>query len=195
LQSVIVSILAALIATTSLMLVLVLVQRINVLTRQLEEARRALAALDRSATSPVLEQAMAKPLEGLRVMLAVSQDHHHPVFARLLKERLLREDIIAVDEFGGSPADAVDAWSGGRIDADLMIAGGLTCNGYAEVYYHAEFTCYAPTETVCTIVEKPSGGDRPENLAMEIVAQLGGKLDELVHRNERRRAIGELHGN
>jgi len=75
---------------------------------------------------------------------------------------------------------------------DIFISGTLTCNGYAEVYYQAEFTCFASGEAICTIIERPPGGDRPENLAMELVTKLSSKLDEFVRRNERRRAIDEL---
>lgn len=188
----IVSVVAVLIAVASLGMSLALLQRVQALSLQLDAARRTQAGEDRDA--PVLKAPAVRPLEGLRVILAVSQDHPHPVFAGLLKERLLREDIASVEEFGGSPADAVGAWNSRRLDADLLVAGGLTCNGYADVYYQAEFTCYSPADTVCRIAEKPTGGDRPENLALEIVSVLGSRLEELVQRNERRRAIAELHG-
>lgn len=133
----------------------------------------------------------AKPLEGLRIALAVKQDHPHPVFANLLKEHLLRQDVSDVSFTSVSD---FAAWKESDLRADILIAGSLTCNGYAEVYYQAEFSCYTANEPICTVIERPPGGDRPENLAMELVTKMGLKLDELLTRNERRRAIGELRG-
>ncbi len=83
---------------------------------------------------------------------------------------------------------------GNEIDADLLVAGILKCNGYAEVYYEAEITCYSRHEAVCTLIERPPGGDRPGNLAIEVVATLNAKLDALFRRSERARAISELRG-
>ncbi len=126
--------------------------------------------------------------------IAVTQDHPHRVFENLLKDHLTRLDVAEVSVIwsrsGDNPGRA--ARQDGRLHADILIVGEMTCNGYAEVYYQAEFSCYTARETVCTLMERPPGGDRPENLAIEIVTKLSTKLEDLIRRNERRRAIGEL---
>lgn len=123
-------------------------------------------------------------MEGLRIALKIRQDHPHPIFANLLREQLLKEDVaeaVLLAESEDRP-----------VAADIFITGELTCNGYAEVYYRAELTAYAANEAICTLSEKPPDGARPTNLAIELVAMLNAKLSELISRSERRRALREL---
>jgi hypothetical protein len=124
-------------------------------------------------------------LAGLRVGLVLTQDHPHAPFVDLLRQQLLLRDVSDVTVFP-------DAASARASALDIVVEGALTCNGYAEVYYAAEFTCSTCGEAVCTLIERPPGGDRPSNLAMELVAKLDAKLTDMVSRNERRRAIREL---
>jgi hypothetical protein len=126
---------------------------------------------------PAFEEPAAKPLAGLKIRIAVSQDHPHAVFAALLKEQLLVDDVDVVEG-----------------EADIDIAGTVACNGYAEVYYTAELICRSSSGVILTMVEKPAHGDRQSNLAIELVTRLKHELEKLVTRNERRRALRELGG-
>ncbi|RYG21730.1 hypothetical protein EON82_18355 [bacterium] len=118
---------------------------------------------------------MNRPLQGLRVGLRIEQDHPHPVFANLLKELLLKEDAIL-------EADA----------ADLIVEGGVVCNGYADVYYTAELNCRLQDEAICVLIEKPPHGDRQENLARELLSKLKKELRKTTERSERSNALREL---
>src|SRR6202043_900529 len=100
----------------------------------------------------------------------------HPVFASLLKELLLAEDVTDIAML--APDQAAD-WKAG---ADILISGDLVCNGYAEIYYTLEFTCSTPDQAICTLIEKPPHGDRPSNLAIELVTRLKAELEKLVTR-------------
>jgi hypothetical protein len=154
---------------------------LGVLLVRLEGRLRAAEQVLESPTRAALpEAAPVRPLEGLRVALDIRQDHTHPVFANLLKEQLLAEDVTDL-----TTPDT----------ADIVIEGNLVCNGYAEIYYEADFTCRTATEPICTLIEKPPHGDRPQNLAIELVARLKRELTKLESRNERRAAIRELRGN
>jgi len=153
---------------------LAVINRVDRLERSLAESKeRTLEVL------PVSQG--PKPLYGLRIALDIKQDHSYPVFAEMLKELLLKEDVAEV-MIGSMLSD----------EADIRIAGSLTCNGYADVYYQADLSCRTRSEAICTVMEKPSGGDRPENLALELVTTLSKRLDVLVRRDERRKAINEL---
>jgi hypothetical protein len=164
---------ALLVAVASMLITLIAVNRVRQLERQLAEAKRPLP----QTSVETLETPSS--LVGLRIALDVTQDHPHPLFANLLKEQLLRQDVADV---------TFDLNS----EADIFITGAITCNGYAEVYYQAEFTCSTLTEPICTLSERPPGGDRPANLAIELVAKLNAQLTTLITRQERRRAIREL---
>lgn len=179
-----------LLSGVSLALVLILHRRVSQLNERLDAAERAIGdQREIPEEPPALEG--RRVLEGLRIGLAIAQDHVYPAFANLLKEQLLKQDVADVLFLPSSCT--TDEWrASGK--ADLLIAGAITCNGYVEVYYQADLTCYSTTETVCTLIERPPGGDRPENLAMEVVTKLSDTLDKVLKRDERRRAIGELHG-
>ncbi|MBC8066161.1 MAG: hypothetical protein H7Y17_15115 [Chlorobia bacterium] len=148
-------------------------------------------ALDSAKQLPVVTSTPPRLLAGLRVALCVNQDHTHPVFATLLKDQLLAMVVSSVEILPSANVDKLKA-SWGDDSQDILIAGDLTCNGYAEIYFHADFTCYAPNETICTLIERPPHGDRPGNLAIELVDKLNVELEKLVERRERRLAIREL---
>lgn len=139
------------------------------------------------APAPALPEPMPeRPLERLRIALSIEQDHSHPVFANLLKEQLLTEDV---DSIVLLPTGAAPDWNA----TDILISGKLTCNGYAEIFYETDLTCFSPVEPICTVVQRPPHGDRPVNLAVELVAKLKVELEKLDSRIERRRALRELH--
>lgn len=115
------------------------------------------------------------PLEGLKVALAIRQDHAHPVFTDLLAEALRQVDAEVVSGEG-----------------EIAISGSVACNGYSDVYYRAELTCATPSETLCTIIENPAAGDRQANLAGELIAKLEQEITKRLSRNERRLALREL---
>ena len=117
-----------------------------------------------------------KPLEGLRIALAIEQDHPHAVFTTLVKEALLREEAEPVD----------------GTDYDLLISGSLVGNGYADVYYTAELACRTAEGPLFTLLERPPHGDRPGNLALELVNRLKLEVEKSVTRSERQSALREL---
>jgi hypothetical protein len=67
------------------------------------------------------------------------------------------------------------------------------CNGYAEIYYQADFSCSNAQHAICNLIEKPPHGDRPANLAMELVARIKTELEKRISRDERREAVRELN--
>jgi hypothetical protein len=176
----IVAVLSAVLALASMGVSLMLALRIKTLEDRLSVPKPIL-------DSPPLqlpEPAAPKPLEGLRIAVNIRQDHPNPIFANLVKEQLLLEDVAEVSFL------ATPDW---QDSADILVRGNLLCNGYAEIYYQADIECLSPSEAICTLTEKPAHGDRPTNLAIELVSRLKFELEKLVSRNERRRAIRELH--
>jgi hypothetical protein len=178
-------VIAGIVALASLGVSLRLAARVHTLERRLAEGNRVTQL---PAPAPASTQVPPQsPLQGLRVALAVAQDAPHPVFATLLKEQFLKADVAEVV--------SVPYAKGLRLDpevAELLVLGQVCCNGYAEIYFEADFTCYTAREAVCTVVERPPGGDRPGNLAIELVSRLSAKLEDLIARDERRRAVREL---
>jgi len=154
---------------------------------RLQAVEQRLAAIERapSPSIPAISDRVP-PLQGLRIALSIVQDHPQPIFANLLREQLLKEDVLEVTFLPPEtpPADSPDI--------DIFIAGTLTCNAYAEVYYRATLTAFAGSEPVYTITESPPGGDRPGNLAIELVSRLGVELEKRITRSERRQALREL---
>lgn len=171
---------------------LALAEQLRRLDRRLN---RTELALDNPPTVSALpEPEPSRPLEGLRIAISVTQDHTHPVFANLLKEQLLSEDATEITMLSREEANGLRAnWKSQDHAPDLLIAGSLVCNGYSEIYYDADFTCFSPNQPICSLVQKPPHGDRPTNLAIELIAKLKTELEKLISRNERRRAIRELH--
>ncbi len=131
-------------------------------------------ALQALVPEPVLDA--PSPLEGLRVSVSIRQDYSLPLVENLLKELLQKEDA----NLTGPP--------------ELVIEGDVTCNGYAEVYYTAELTCLFRGDPICNLIERPPHGDRPLNLAIELVTRLKTELAKDAERRDRRQAISELQG-
>ena len=165
------TLLALALAVVALGLVAVLATRIGSLSRRIEAIQRQNPAL------PSRETVRADgPLQGLRIALSIGQDHPHPVFATLLKEALLREGALVEPE----PLSP--------LGEGLAVNGTVVCNGYADVYFRAEILVVAGGETLLTVAEKPSHGDRQENLAREVVARLRTEWPK----RERHGALREL---
>jgi hypothetical protein len=166
----------------------------------LSQVRRALDARDQNpafvASQPVpREEPPPRPLEGLRVAVAITQDHPHAVFVDVLKDQLFAEDVTDILVLSAEEAALLDKnWKDRKDAPDILIKGDIVCNGYAEIYYTADFICSNATDAICTLIEKPPHGDRPSNLAIELVARLKKELGKIVGRNERRQAIRELKG-
>jgi hypothetical protein len=176
----IVAILSGALAAASLCVSVMLAMRI----RELDARLRTSLPVSDSPPLQLVERIEPRPLEGLRIAVNIRQDHPSPVFANLLKEELLLEDVAEVSFL------ATPDW---QDSADVLIRGNVLCNGYSEIYYQAEIECLGANETICAITEKPAHGDRPMNLAIEVVSRLKFELEKLVSRSERRRAIRELH--
>jgi len=129
------------------------------------------------------------PLHGLHVVLAITQDHPNLPFVDLLKEQLFALD--ATDITVMQTTEISDIWSATN-PPDLLIKGNVLCNGYAEIYYEAEFSCSNPNGAICTLIEKPPHGDRPSNLALELITRIEKELKKMIGRDERRSALREL---
>lgn len=153
--------------------------------RQLEDRIRVLSNPTEIDPLPLAynDSFVANPLEGLRIALRIDQDHPLPVFANLLKEQLMEEDVGAVEVL---TADGDDG------DYDVLITGNVICNGYADIYYQANLNCHTRNREFLTLAEKPPHGDRPANLAIEILARMKDELQKTSERDERRNALREL---
>ena len=163
---------ACALALTSLGISVVLASRL----RDLSDRVRSI-----ESRPPPPQAALPKPpspLDGLRVAIALTQDHPHPVFATLLKERLLGEGAEIVPE----------------AEADVLVRGAVVCNGYADVYFTADLAAQTPGAPLFTLVEKPPHGDRQGNLALELVTRLKAEWEKRSTRDERRAALRELGG-
>ena len=167
-----------------------------ILAMRIMKIERQLASLSTQPIRSALEapSEAGRPLAGLRIALAVKQDYPHPIFETLVKELLLSEDVAEVQIMTLDEAEALrSTWTPNSAGPELLICGEMVGNGYAEVYYRADFTCWAPDQAICTVLERPPNGDRPSNYAKELVTRLKGDLQKFVERDERRRAIRELH--
>jgi len=154
-----------------------------------DSQRRASSSLETGASDT------PRPLEGLQIALAITQDHPHPIFADILSEHLLAEDVSVVHLLNPEQSQhLLSDWSDPENDPDILIEGDVHSNGYAEVYYTAELSCRSAGKTLCTLIEKPPHGDRPSNLALELVSRLKKELLKQTSRDERRTAIRELQG-
>ncbi len=164
---------ALFLALASLAASLALAGRLRVLNERLAmlEGEPKRVPLERRKEEP-WGRGFANPLAGLRVSLTIQQDHPHPVFASLLKETLLKEEAIVDDNH-----------------PDLWIEGEIVGNGYADVYFRAEIAVSTGRESILTVSDKPPHGDRPANLAADIVRKLRDELDKREHRL----AVRELH--
>ena len=182
---------AGVIAILSLFITLSFVVRCLALTQRLNAVENVLREVANKALPNSNVAPASSPLEGLRIAVSVKQDHEHPIFANLLKDLLLKEDV---GEVVFLTLEERDEWKQMEIAADILISGDITCNGYAEVYYTADFRCDTREQAICTLIEKPPHGDRQGNLAIELVARLKTELERHTSRDERRKAIQELRG-
>ncbi len=161
------------------------------LTLTLRQNRPPTAALPPAPIA--LPEHPTSPVEGLTVVLAISQDHAHPVFANMLSETLQRLDAEVSTTSPAALPEFRTEWLTHPEKADLLISGSVTCNGYSEVYYRAELTCATRSETIVTTIENPATGDRQANLAKELVSQIEMEITKRVSRTERRLALRELN--
>ena len=58
----------------------------------------------------------------------------------------------------------------------------------------AELACRTPKETLFTLIDRPAHGDRPGNLAIELVTRIKVEYEKSASRNDRRTALRELNG-
>ena len=151
--------------------------RVRMAERMLEDAARQVAVLPSRTEPDIVPES---PLQGLVIGISVAQDHDTPVLAATLAECFQREDV-----------DSVTTGENVAL-ADIVIDGFVVCNGYADVYYEASLDCKTSTVTLFSIREKPPSGDRPMNLALEIVSRLKTELTSRTTREERRLALREL---
>ena len=132
------------------------------------------------------------PLEGLRVGIAVRQDHEHPTFVNILTEKLRGQDVLVRLMTEDEAASLAKDWDSMQDPPDVLIHGRLTCNGYTDVFYDSGFDCSGRQGLLTTIIEKPAQGGRQFTLADNIVERLRLELLENRTREERQRALGEL---
>lgn len=163
------AVLALVLAAASLGISLALAVRVRALTERPVLEERMVSAIEPGPLSP---------LAGRLVAIQIEQDHPHSLFAGLVKEALLLEDAEVV----------------GEESAEIVVRGRIVCNGYADIYYEAEFACELGARPLCTLIERPPHGDRPGNLVLELIGRLKRELNKAVVRNERRDALRELQG-
>jgi hypothetical protein len=133
------------------------------------------------------------PLEGLRVGICVRQDHEHPTFVAILTEKLRSLDALIRLMTEDEAAALAKDWESIQDSPDVLIHGRLTCNGYSDVFYDSGFECTGRQGRLTTIIEKPAQGGRQFNLADNIIERLRLELTQSRTRDERQRALGELH--
>jgi hypothetical protein len=163
---------AILMAGAGLLGVLALARRVAMLEAMQQSLEQA-----RNSAAPALENVEPKPLQGLSIALEIEQDHPHSPFVALLTRHLDQEDVLAVN-------------LGSR--GDIVIKGALSCNGYTDVYFSADISCFVKGDPICTVIERPPHGDRPINLSTELIAKLKRELLKVQDQTERRQAINEL---
>lgn len=140
--------------------------------RALEDRQREIEARPSMALpEPIVD----RPLAGLSISLRIEQDHPNAPFTDLLRREFEKEDAAVVAS-----------------NEDVVIRGALACNGYADIYFTADISCYRNGEAICTVVERPPHGDRPINLATEIIARLKCEIKKIEEHSERHQAIKEL---
>lgn len=110
--------------------------------------------------------AVGRPFDfkGRKVALVIEQDHPTPIFENILKDQLLREGASVVKSLQVSP--------GTRSIYDLVISGRIGCDGFADVYYESDLVCSAGADTVCVLVDRPLHGERPLNLAKQLIERV-----------------------
>lgn len=127
---------------------------------------------------PATPEFVEAPLAGLVVALDVQQDHPVAPWSQLLKEDLLKAGV----------AEMVEPPS----ESDLTITGHIVCNGYSDVYFEADLQVSTRSGVLLRLIEKPPHGDRPNNLAIELVDRINKELGKRSTREERKAALREL---
>ena len=158
--------LALLLAFLSLAVALALAARVATLSCRV----RALETGSDRRASPASLPANGH-LHGLRIEFSIHQDHPLNPFEATLAGALAERGAVRVDA-----------------DGDVRLAGTIKGNGYADVYFDADLAAEAGGRTLLRMRERPPHGDRPENLARELVA----RLEEELARGERQGALREL---
>lgn len=177
----IVATLIAIIGTAASLWTLQRVRRLADRVRYLERRCDALATV---ANLGEPSEGASSPLAGRGIWVDIQQDHPLPIVAdRLAAQLSLRDAEVRT----GISSEDVTGPSDGRI------VGEILCNGYADVYYQAQISVWIGDELLMTLRSRPEGGDRPDNLAMELVAEIEEKLTTSERRTERQRALQELH--
>jgi len=169
------------------------------LHKRSQQLQKALITLQQEVASqraafPEAGIAPYSPLSGLRIALAIEQDHTIPTISLLLKDALSSCDaeVILLDP----ERSEVVANNWGQVDShdqpDILIWGSVTCNGYSEFYYRARLNYLTPYGTLNPTSEQPAQGNPQSSLVVTVVSKLKKELGSSQQRHERSRAIQEL---
>lgn len=133
-------------------------------------------------------------LSGLRIALAIEQDHTLPTLTLMLKDALGACDAEVSLLDTRQALLLSEAWGHAEMPdpPDLLIWGSVTCNGYSEVYYKAMLNYLTPYGLLNPTSEQPSHGNPQSSLVVTIVSKLKRELVVAQRRQERGRALSEL---
>lgn len=146
--------------------------------RAYNSAPRLPASVPVEAIPTLVELPAATPLQGCTAWVEITQDLPQRVVQSLVVEAFLKEDVAVASS---------------EAESDLVVKGSVSCNGYSEIYYTAELSIYFRGSLLCSIIEKPPHGDRPSNLAFEVVDRIKREVEKGRSRGERLDAIRELN--
>jgi hypothetical protein len=128
-----------------------------------------------------------RPLERLRIALAITEDAEYNPFRTLLHEALEKEDAQVVD----IDIANLSFFTG---DYDIAITGEVTSKGYRNIFHDARLECTANGTLLEAIIARPPHGDRQENLVVTVVTSLKRKVETTLYRSGRTLALAELRG-
>jgi hypothetical protein len=128
-----------------------------------------------------------RPLERLRIALAITEDAEYNPFRTLLHEALEKEDAQVID----IDISHLSFFTG---DYDIVITGEVTSKGYRNIFHDACLECKANGTLLEAIVARPPQGDRQENLVVTVVTSLKRKVETTLSRSGRALALAELRG-
>jgi hypothetical protein len=133
-------------------------------------------------------------LSGLRIALAVNQDHTIPTLSLLLKDALSARDAEVTLIDPNECDTLVHNWgqAEGCDQPDILIWGVVTCNGYSEQYYKVMLNYLTPYGSLNPTSEQPAQGSPQSSLVITIVSKIEKDLNLAERRYERSRAIREL---
>ena len=139
------------------------VVRLNKRSRQLQ---KALIALQQDVASWKTHFAgedtdPLSSLGGLRIAIAISQDHTIPTLTLLLKDELSACDAEVTLLDPALVDQLVNNWGSEQAvdQPDVLIFGSITCNGYSEFYYKAMLSYLTPYGMLNPTSEQPSQGN------------------------------------